>query len=340
MEKFQPKKLWLTESDFENLGKRKDYHYGYEYNVFKIEKRKLVPAGEESELINENMTAEDWAKIATITCGDSRPRPTETHFIFDTSHEIGELLELMEHNYISHQFIKQFGCVLRYDHLMELYNEYTDMFDDVFKQYGIRVQTSYNEEKQRAAADELGLERVAYGGIWCQSNLCDKKKIYIGDVSYVNFLPNDYGGCPVYIEIDRSDMCSLHANTNARVPNTRFNRVDGKAENIFKHDFSMQEPQRWKMGKLTDKKRIAWMEYIEAYFNGLYEFCGNRNNAVEESMQRLLNAGFVKIDSCNFTKTAEDGLFKCTAEVCDDGKIYKKLEITDYSRIYDKYFKY
>lgn len=338
MEKFQPKKLWLSESDFENLGKRKDFNYGYEYNIFKIEKRKLVPTDEESKLLNKNMTSEDWAKIVAITCGDSSPRPTETHFIFDTSHEIGELLELMEHNYMNHQFIRQFGCVFRYDNLMELYSEYTDLFDDVFKQYGIGIQKSYNEEKQKAAADELGFERVAYGAIWCQSNLCDKKKIYIGDVSYVTLLPKDYGGCPVYIDIDRSDMCSLHANTNAEIPNTRFYRV-GNEENTFRKDFSMQEPQRWKIGKLTDKKRIAWMEYIEAYFKGLYEFCENRKNAVLASEQRLLDAGFVKVDSRNFKKTAED-CFRCTAEVGESGKIYTKLEIIDCSKIYDKYFKF
>lgn len=337
-EKFQPKKLGLVESDFENCGRRKDYFYGYEYNVFKIEKSKLVPKDEESELLKENMTSEDWEKVAWITCGDNTPRPTKTHFVFETSNEISELIELMEHNYANHQFIRQFGSRLTYDQILELYNEYTDLFDDVFKKYGVRISPLYNEEKNDAVAKELGLERIAYGSIWVQSSLYDKKKLYIGDIHYINFIPKDYGGYPVFINVDRSDMCSLSANTSSGVPNIKCSFVD-KGENEYKRSFTMQEPQRWKIGKLTDKKRIAWMEYIEAYFKGLEEFCTTRSNAFEEAQKRLLNAGFVKINSNNFYKTADD-CFRCNAKIGDDGRIYTTLEITDHSKIMEKHFKY
>ena len=338
MEKFQPKKLGLTESDFENCGRRKDFHCGYEYNVFKIEKHKLVPKDEESELVHENMTLSDWKEIAKITCGDSTPNWRGDWFFFETSNEIPELIELLEHNYTNHQFIKQFGGRLTYDEILELYHEYEDMFDDVFKQYGVNISSMYNSEQQEIVAKELGLERVPYGSIWVQSNLCSKKKIYIGDIYHINFLPKDYGVYPVFIDIDRRDMCSLSANTHARIPNIRCSFLDN-GENEFRKGFTMPEPQRWKIGKLTEKKRIAWMEYIEAYCKGLEEFSTARSGAVEQSQQRLINAGFVKIDIRNFFKTAEECL-RCNAQIGDDGTIYTTLEITDHSKINEKYFKY
>lgn len=337
-EKFQPKKLGLLESDFENSGRRKDFFSGREYNLFAIEKNKLVPKDEESELLNENMTTEDWMKVAMITCGDNSPRPTKTHFVFETSYEVSELIDLMEHNYSNHQFVRHFGSRLTYDEILELYNEYTDLFDDVYKDRGIRISRWYNEEKHDIVAKELGLERIAYGSIWSHPNLYDKQKLSIGDIYYINFLPKDYGGYPVFIYVDRSDMCRLSASTNARVPNIKCSYID-KGENDYKRVFTMQEPQRWKIGKLTDKKRIAWMEYIEAYFKGLEKFCDERSDAFEEAQKRLLNAGFLKTDSYNFYKTAED-CFRCKAKVSDDGKIYTTLEVTDQSKIMEKYFKY
>lgn len=335
--KFQPKKLGLVEADFEDCGRRKDLHYGYEYNVFKIEKHKLVPKDEESELLSENMTVSDWRNIAKITCGDNTPTPTRTQFVFETSWSISELIELLEHNYMNHQFIKQFGYRLRYEEIVELYSEYTDMFDDVFKKYGVNISHTYNEEKQEAAAKELGLERIAYGSIWVQSSLCDKKKLYVGDIYYVNFMPKDYGGYPVYIDVDRSDMCKLSPNTNARIPNIKGTCVD-RGEDDYRRSFEMQEPQRWKIGKLTDKKRIAWMEYIEKYFNGLVEFCDKRRSAIEESEQRLLKAGFVKMSARDFYKVAE--YIRCNAQIGDNGVIYTNLEITDHAKLREKYFNY
>lgn len=337
-EKFQPKKLGLVESDFENCGKRKDLHWGYEYSVFRIEKRKLVPKDEEAELLHDNMTFSDWKDVAKITCGDSTPNQRGDWFFFETSNEISELIELMEHNYANHQFIRHFGSRFTYDEILALYNEYEDMFDDVFKEYGIKISSMYNSEKQEVVANELGLERVPYGSIWVQSNLCSKKKIYIGDIYHINFLPKDYGGYPVFIDIDRRDMCRLYANTNARIPDIKCSFVE-KGENEFSKGFTMPEPQRWKIGKLTDKKRIAWMEYIEAYCKGLEEFCSVRSGAVEQSQQRLINAGFVKIDIHNFFKTAEE-CFRCNAQIGDDGTIYTTLEITDHAKIKEKYFKY
>lgn len=337
-EKFQPKKLGLVESDFENCGRRKDFYCDYEYNVFKIEKHKLVPKDEKSELVHENMTFNDWKKIAKITCGDNTPKQVKKHFVFETSNEISELIELMEHNYANHQFIRQFGSMLTYDQILEFYNEYTDLFDDVYKERGIRISPLYNEEKHDAVAKELGLERIAYGSICVQSSLYDKKKLRIEDIQYINFLPKDYGGYPVFINVDRSDMCRLSANTCSRVPNIKCSFVDN-GENEYKSSFTMQEPQRWKIGKLTDKKRIAWMEYIETYCKGLEEFSTARSGAVEQSQQRLINADFVKIDIRNFFKTAEECL-RCNAQIGDDGRIYTTLEITDHAKIKEKYFKY
>lgn len=271
-EKFQLKKLGLLESDFENFGIKKDFFSGSEYNLFAIEKNKLIPKDEESELLNENMTTKDWMKVAMITCGYDSTRQTETHFVFETRHVISELVDLMEHNYKNHQFVRHFGRKHTYDDILELYSEYTYMFDDVYKQRGIRIYRLFYEEKHDIVANELGLERIAYGSICQKPNLYYKKKLSVSNIYYNNFLPKDYGGYPVFIIVDRSDMCRITANTYTRFPNIKFFNV-GNREDDYKRVFTTQEPQMWKLGELTDKNRIEWLEYIEAYFKGLEKFC-------------------------------------------------------------------
>lgn len=336
-EKFKPKKLGLKESDFENRGKSVDTN-GYTYDSFIIKKQKLVPS--EESVDEKTMSHKDWDNIAKITCGDSTPRQISDYFLFklDESDSLSELIDVIEHNYANHQFIKKFGGVQTYESILKVYSEYKELFEEGQE---IKVLRSYNNDKELAVAKELGLSVVAYGSLWCNKRLYKKSKLRVGDIYNRYLLPDDYGGYPVHINVDRNDMCEIKPNTFSRIPNM----VCGFVEDSDRDEYSMemfnkfQSPQRWKIGKLTDKKRIAWMEYIENYFRGLEKFITERKSAVNESRERLVKAGFVKIDERNFYKEA-DKCFRCEAKIGDDGKIYTTVEITDSTKLKEKFFNY
>lgn len=319
MKTIELKELPLKESDFTFVNEYTKRVCGYAYTMVRYEVApKLIG-------VTEDVSARDiYVDYYTV---DDRDGRTFVKIQKDKG-SLACIIEELNRYYKAWQLGKYLCGQYLADEAREIFENYKEYFDcNNFPAEGYH----YKHELQEKAAEELGLQKYVVCFISRQD-----KKLYVSSPETMYTLPDEYGRVPVYVHIDKD---KVELRFEAQYDQTILGKslMDYDNQKDFEKSFNKEEPQRFSIGKLTEKKKQAWFSYIRDYSNEATRFFIERHNAVAVAEKKLKDAGFERIgDSMSWR--CSKGYFDCKAEVGNDGKIYTDISISYKSNVREEVF--
>lgn len=318
MKKIELKDLPLKESDFVLVREYVECSWGHEWQMKRYE---VSP--ELLGITDMNSVKEKYGNYYAIRlCSD------KVFIEIDKEQTLSNCIDELNRYYKAWQLGKYLTGMYLADEAREIFENYKEYFD--YNNFPAEAH-HYQHELQEKAAEELGLQKYVVCFISRQD-----KELYVSSPETMYTLPDEYGRVPVYVHIDNNKVKLRFA---SRYDQTILGKslINYNNEKDFENVFNREEPQRFSIGKLTEKKKQAWFSYIRDYSNEATRFFIERHNAVAVAEKKLKDAGFERIgDSMSWR--CSKGYFDCKAEVGNDGKIYTDISISYKSNVREEVF--
>lgn len=319
MEKIELKGLSLKESDFTFVSEYTKRVCGFAYTAVRYY---VAP-----ELIGVTQDVSARDIYENYYAVDDHNGRTFVEITKDKG-SLADIIEELNRRYNVWQLGKYLSGMYLADEAREIFENYKEYFD--YDNFPAETH-HYQHELQEKAAEELGLQKYVVCFISRQD-----RELYVSSPETMYTLPDEYGRVPVYVHIDKDKVELRFA---ARYDKTILGKsmMDYGNQKDFEKSFNKEEPQRFSIGKLTEKKKQAWFSYIRDYSNEATRFFIERHNAVAVAEKKLKDAGFERIgDSMSWR--CSKGYFDCKAEVGNDGKIYTDISISYKSNVREEVF--
>ena len=319
MKTIELKGLPLKESDFTFVSEYTKRVCGYAYTVVQYEVApKLIG-------VTENVLARDiYVDYYVVNERDGRT------FVETTKDEdsLADIIEELNRRYKAWQLGKYLTGMYLADEAREIFENYREYFD--YDNFPSETH-HYQHELQEKAAEELGLQKYVVCFISRQD-----RELYVSSPETMYTLPEEYGRIPVYVHIDNGKVELRFAERyDQTILGKSLRDYDNRKD--FEKSFNKEEPQRFSIGKLTEKKKQAWFSYIRDYSNEATRFFIERHNAVAVAEKKLKDAGFERIGDSRSWRCSK-GYFDCKADVGNDGKIYTDISISSRSDVREEVF--
>lgn len=318
MKNLKIKELSLEENDFEFMKEYTEYSYGREYQMkrYKISMNLLGVTQETPlEMIYGHYYAlREWGDDILVEFSQGT----------NLSDCIGDLKRLYKVWQLGKYYCGQYSA----DEARKVFEQYKEYFNnDEFP----KETHSYNYETQQQAAAELGLGVHSICFITRQDS-----ELYITGPETVYTTPLPYGSVPVYVCVEKGKVSLRFAN---RYDQTFWSKALGNYEerSEFEMSFDRKEPQKFSLGKLTERKKHDWFSYIKDYTNEATQFFSKRCREVSLAEKKLTDAGFERIGE-SMVWRCEKGYFDCRATVSADGKIYTDISISYNAKVREEVF--